>query len=202
VTLSDAETLLRRADAKPDRVQRHLLVPAALGLVLSHHPIVVGGTAEEYWTQAEYHPTDLDMCASLTEADEATLRDLGFERTGMHWVRDRGHAIAVQFPDSIIDGDEARVVTEQFGTAVARIISLEDLYLDRLRQATSNENDRSVEFMSALAVVAARYADMDWAYVRGRLAEISRTEPGLAGDMGRIDRRLPQRVRRRLSRPV
>jgi len=55
--------------------------------------------------------------------------------------------------------------------------------------------------VSALAVVAARYAEIDWTYVRGRLAEISGTEPGLAGDMGRIDRRLRQRVRRILSRP-
>jgi hypothetical protein len=159
VTLSDAETLLRRADAEPDRVQRHLLVAAALGLVLSHPPIVVGGTADEYWTQAEYHPTDLDVCAALTEADRTTLRDIGFEWTGMHWVRDRGRAIAVQFPDSRIDGDEARVATKQFGTAVARIISLEDLYLDRLRQATSNQNDRSIEFMSALAVVGSLRGD-------------------------------------------
>ena len=198
---SPAEALLRQADGEPDRVRRHLLVAAALGLVLSSPPIVVGGTAEEYWTQDEYHPTDLDVCAPLSARDKDALRKLGFTWSGMHWVRDRGHAVAVQFPDSRIDGDEDRVVTEAFGSAIARIISLEDLYLDRLRQATAHAHDRSVEFRSALAVMAARYEDIDRVYVRARLAEIERSEPGLAEDMRRIDRRLRQRVRRRLSSP-
>ena len=201
MTRSSAAALLREADREPDRVRRHLLVAAALGLVLSPPPIVVGGTAEEYWTQDEYHPTDLDVCAPLTAKDKQTLGALGFSWSGMHWVRDRGHTVAVQFPDSRIDGDERRVATETFGSAVARIISLEDLYLDRLRQATANQNDHSVEFMSALAVVAARYEEIDWGYVRERLGDLAKSAPGLAADMRRIDRRLRQRVRRVLSRP-
>ena len=198
---SEAESLLRQADREPDRVRRHLLVAAALGLSLTAEPIVVGGTAEEYWTGAEYHPTDLDVCAPLGPEDEKALRDLGFERDGMHWVRDRGHTVAVQFPDTRIDGDESRVATERFGSATARIISLDDLYLDRLRQATANEHERSVEFMSALAVVAARYDDIDWPYVRRRLGEIGKEEPSIGASMRRIDRRLRRRVRSKLSRP-
>ena len=201
MTRSDAESLLRQADKEPERIRRHLLVAAALGVALAETPIVVGGTAEEYWTRAEYHPTDLDLCAALTSKDQRTLRELGFGREGSHWVRDRGHAVAVQFPDTRIDGDEDRVAIEHFGTAAARIISLDDLYLDRLRQATANEHEGSVEFMSALAVVAARFDDIDWPYVRRRLAKISAEEPGIAASMRQIDRRLRRRVRRTLSQP-
>jgi hypothetical protein len=47
------------------------------------------------------------------------------------------------------------------GPGRCRIIGLEDLYLDRLRQATIDERREGVAFKSALAVVAARFEDID-----------------------------------------
>src|SRR5436190_2110398 len=82
---------------------------AALRRILSHDPIVVGGTAEEYWTAADYHETDLDMCVQLSKVDRSTLAGYGFEREGRHWVSELGkYTVAVEFPESRIDGDEDR----------------------------------------------------------------------------------------------
>jgi transcriptional regulator with XRE-family HTH domain len=78
---------------------------------------------------------------------------------------------------------------------------LDDLYLDRLRQATGDERNEGVEFQSALAVVAARYEQIDWSYIQRRLGEIRRKEGPLADIMKRIDSRIRGRVRRALSEP-
>jgi hypothetical protein len=201
VSVSNARKLLEFAEAEPERLRRHLLLAAALREVLSHDPIVVGGTAEEFWTEAEYHETDLDLCAPITRQDEATLAQLGFQRTGRHWERP-GLAAVVEFPDDRIDGDESRTVEHVVGPGRCRIIGLDDLYLDRLRQATVDEGRQGVEFQSALAVVAARYEDIDWSYVRGRLDEIGRREGTIANMMKRIDSLIRGRVRRALSKPA
>jgi hypothetical protein len=200
VSVSKAQELLRLAEREPERLRRNLLLAAALREVLSGDPIVVGGTAEEFWTAAEYHETDLDLCAPLTDRDAVTLRRLGFERSGRHWERP-GLAAVVEFPDDRIDGDERRTVEYAVGPGTARIIGLDDLYLDRLRQATIDERREGVEFHSALAVVAARFEDIDWDYVRRRLDGIRRTEGPIADRMKLIDSRIRRRVRRSLSEP-
>lgn len=198
MSVSKAQRLLRLARAEPDRLTRHLLVAAALRQVLHGDPIVVGGTAEEYWTAAEYHQTDLDLCLYLTPEDRARLKALGFRREGRHWAHPRIN-VAVEFPDSRIDGDENRTTEEPVGDGAARIIGLDDLYLDRLRQATIEERSEGVEFKSALAVVAARFEDLDWRYVHRRIREITEKEGSVGASMKRLDSRIRRRVRAKLS---
>jgi hypothetical protein len=194
---AEARRLLALAAEQGNRLQRHLLVAAALRSILSHEPIVVGGTAEEYWTAAEYHETDLDVCAPRSKSDREALEDLGFDFQGRQWLVSLGpYWVAVEFPESRIDGDEDRVVTVRSKGGVARVIGLDDLYLDRLRQATMSVRE-GVEFRSALAVAAARYDDIDWRYVRRRLNEIERSDPSLANEMRKIDSRIRRRVRSR-----
>jgi hypothetical protein len=195
VNVSKARRLLRLARTEPDRLTRHLLVAAAFREVLSSDPIVVGGTAEEYWTAAEYHQTDLDLCGYVTAQDRAAFEALGFRKEGRHWTHPRIN-VAVEFPDSQIDGDEGRTIEELVSEGAARIIGLDDLYLDRLRQATIDEQRKGVEFHSALAVVAARYEDIDWRYIRGRINE---AEAGVGASMRRLDSRIRRRVRERLG---
>jgi hypothetical protein len=149
VTASKARKLLALAEREPERLQRHLLLAAALRETLTRDPIVVGGTAEEFWTQAEYHETDLDICVPISREDEAALRQLGLERTGRHWSRPGLQAV-VEFPDDRIDGDESRTVEHKVGPGAARIIGLDDLYLDRLRQATVDERREGSSFSPLL----------------------------------------------------
>jgi hypothetical protein len=198
VSISKAKRLLRLAGGESDRLSRHLLVAAALRQVLHADPIVVGGTAEEYWTAAEYHETDLDLCVALTREDRKVLLALDFRPDGRHWTHPR-ISVAVEFPDSRIDGDEDRTIEEPVGEGAARIIGLDDLYLDRLRQATVEERREGVEFHSALAVIAARYEDIDWPYVRGRIREIAGREDSVGDSMKRIDSKIRRRVRERLG---
>ncbi len=74
---------------------------------------------------------------------------------------------------------------------------LDDLYLDRLRQATIDETREGVEFHSALAVAAARFEDIDWRYVTKRLNDIHQREGDrVGGGMKRINTRIRRRVLR------
>ncbi|MFN2543146.1 MAG: hypothetical protein ABR600_01055 [Actinomycetota bacterium] len=193
MTDSTAERLLQLASSEEDRLQRHLLVAAAIREAFHHDPIVVGGTAEEFWTAAEYHETDLDLCVIVEPEDETALDQLGFRRVGRHWQHE-GSSVAVEFPDSRIDGDEGRTIEVTVGPGRARVIGLDDLYLDRLRQATMTEHE-GVEFRSALAVVAARYDELDRGYIRLRIEEIIRAEALIGQAMKKVDSRIRRRVR-------
>lgn len=200
--LSDAVQLLDAADKEPIRLQRHLLVAAALGLIFADRPVVVGGTAEDYWAGDDYIPTDLDVCMPLGPAEEQLLLDAGFERDGRHWIRGREHPVAVEVPEARIDGDEDRTVSAPVGGAKARVISAEDLYLDRIRQATATPKVRSIALTGALAIAAARYDEMDWKYVREVIRGTERREPMLGLLMKSISRKVLTTVRREISRPV
>ncbi len=79
---------------------------------------------------------------------------------------------------------------------VARIIRVDDLYLDRLRQATMQEDHEGIEFHSALAVAAACFDRIDWCYVESRIAALSGEEATIGQAMRRLDSLLRRRVRR------
>lgn len=191
---SKARELVDRAAVEEDRVRRHLLIAAALTEVLTDEPVIVGGVAEDYWAAGVYKETDLDLCVPLNDRDIDALRSLGFEREGRHWYHPACH-VAVEFPDDRIDGDIERTVVEPIAGGRARIIGVEDLYLDRVRQATMNEGHEGVEFMSALAIAAARFDEMDWSYIRVRIRNAVERERLVGEPMQRLSRRIRRRAR-------
>lgn len=197
MNVSSAEELLRLAGEEEVRLTRHLMVAAALRELLKVEPIVVGGTAEEYYTADEYHETDLDVCAWLSQEEEILLTELGFERRGRHWVH-LASKVPVEFPEAQIDGDESRVHHEQVGSGQAAIIGVEDLYVDRIRQATMDPKSDTVSFHSALAIGAAAFEVIDWTYVEGRIRSTVDADPVLGRLMTDIDRRVRRKIRKTL----
>jgi len=194
VSVSRARELLAHAGVEPDRLQRHLLVAAALREVLSREPIVVGGTAEDLYTGDVYVETDLDLCGWVSPEENGLLRDLGFTRRGRHWFH-ASSKIAVEFPEPRIDGDEARVVRRAVGSGIAAVIGVDDLYLDRIRQATADERNADSEAArAALAVAVASYEEIDWRYVERSIEATEKDNPLLGQPM----RTVHSRVRRRL----
>ena len=201
MSVSRAEALLERAAGERNRLRRHLLVAAALREVLQIEPIVVGGTAEEFHSGAPYHETDLDVCGWLGGGEPTLLRTLGFRKRGRHWFHDPSK-VAVEFPGSRIDGDESRIERVRIGSGTVAVIGVDDLYLDRLRQATAAGTDDSVEFHSTLAVAAGAFDRIDRRYVLRRIRQIERTDPRLGRAMRSIDSRVRRRVAAALRRPT
>jgi hypothetical protein len=177
------------------------LVAAALRDALRVEPVVVGGTAEEYQSGAPYHETDLDLCGVVAADERALLRSLRFRKRGRHWFHE-GSRVAVEFPDTRIDGDEDRIDRIRVGSGTAAIIGVDDLYLDRLRQATAplGNVEETVQFHSALAVAAGAFDRIDRRYVLRRFREIERSEGRIGQRMRRLDSRIRRRVRSTMER--
>jgi hypothetical protein len=161
--------------------------------LLSKRPIVVGGTAEEYWAGGEYHATDLDLCPRPSPTDLKALASVGLRKSGRHWTRE-DLPVAVEFPGS---GDDiGRTVVVKVSGVSILMISCEDLYVDRIRQATVSWPREDVSFDAALELALTNYLTMDWDYVRGRLRTASPSERQVATLMASVNRRVRSRVRR------
>ena len=188
-----AEALLNRIPKARTALRQRLLLAAALTKLLSKEPIVVGGTAEEYWAGGEYHPTDLDLCPQPSATDLKVLRRVGLRKRGRHWVRD-DLPVAVEFPGS---GDDIeRTVVVRVGRVEVLMISCEDLYLDRLRQATASWPREDVSFDSAMAIALTNYRSLDWDYVRDQVTAAASTNREIGALMTAINRRVRFRARR------
>jgi hypothetical protein len=201
--VSRARELLDKAAARDgldedERLDRNLLIAAAFREILSHEPVVVGGTAEDFWTADSYHQTDVDLVTWAPSAHEQeVLSNLGFSKHGRHWVH-AATGVPVEIPEARLKGDLLRVHREPKAPGIVVIISAEDLYLDRIRQSTMDPEDESLQtFNSAVAIAAANYTEMDWAYVD---AAIDADDDAPRDLMRRIDKRVRRRVRDRLSK--
>lgn len=161
---------------------------------LSHEPVVVGGTAEDFYTGDVYVETDLDLVGWVTLEEEGLLRDLGFTKIGRHWFHSASK-IAVEFPEGTIHGDKTRILHTSVGSGTAAIIGVDDLYLDRIRQTTMYPaGSEPIEFKAAVAVAVASYDDFDWKYVDEEIKTTEEKDPSL----GKAMREVHKRVRRRL----
>ena len=72
----------------------------------------------------------------------------------------------------------------------------EDLYLDRVRQATGGWPVEDVSFDAAFELALTNYVTMDWEYVRGRLRRLVSRERRIGALMMGINRRVRARARR------
>jgi len=176
------------ADGGDEQLDRMLAVAALVRTLVGGTPVVVGGVAEMFWTRLPYHPTDLDICTPLGPVAADRLAAAGFVREGRHWWHEE-HGVAVEFSESFADADPARFREERG----ALIIGVSDLYLDRLRQSTLNENRNSVEYQSLLAVATSCIEIIDWPYVRRRIAG----EPAFRREPMRRNDRAARRLARR-----
>lgn len=188
-----AQDLLRQIPKARSRLRQRLLLAAALTKLLSTAPIVVGGTAEEYWAGGEYHPTDLDLCPRPSPSDLRALESVGMRRSGRHWTRD-DLPVAVEFPGSG-DDIERTLVVKVAGVPIL-MISCEDLYLDRVRQATVTWPHEGISFDSAFEIGLTNYVTMDWDYIRRRLKAAASQEPRVGIHMIGVNRRVRLRARR------
>jgi len=188
-----AAALLLQIPKARSGLRQRLLLAAAMTKLLSRQPIVVGGTAEEYWAGGEYHPTDLDLCPQPSPSDLKALVSVGLSKSGRHWTRE-DLPVAVEFPGA---GDDIEMtVALKVGGVSILMISCEDLYIDRVRQATVSWPREGVSFDAALELALTNYVTLDWDYVRRRLRESASAERTVGSLMVSVSRRVRSRARR------
>jgi hypothetical protein len=196
--LERARRLLGEARDASRPLDQRLLVAAALSTVMEKMPTVVGGTAEEYWARDEYRPTDLDLIPTPSRADQDAFRKLGFKKDGRHWVS-QDLAVATEFPhDSTFE--VRRTIDARVGKVTVRVIGVDDLYLDRLGQATMTERIDDQHFASLLAITVTNWEQLDWAYVGGRIRETAVLRPELGRSMRKMHSICRRIARRELAR--
>lgn len=144
--------------------ERVLLAAAAFDTAVRAPLVLVGGAAQMIHSGYE-RQTDIDMVGPIDARDRAALDRLGFTRDGRHWVSGTGdEEIAVEVPAERLYGEDTPEPVEVEGVVV-RIISVNDLMMDRLIQATDGT---SVTWDEALALAVAARDRVDWTAIESR----------------------------------
>ncbi|HEV2416084.1 MAG TPA: hypothetical protein VGX27_14870 [Candidatus Dormibacteraeota bacterium] len=193
-----AQTLLSKARTTERRLDQRLLVAAAFTTVMQSSPIVVGGTAEEYWTRDEYQPTDLDLIPGPSLADEAAFKEIGLEKEGRHWVS-KDLPVATEFPHDT-SFEVMRTSHIAVGGVDVKVIGVDDLYLERLGQTTMSESTDHVHFASVLAVAVANWGQLDWSYIEKRIRDTIASNPRLGASLMKMHRICRRVARKELAR--
>lgn len=132
-SLSEA---LQLAASIEEPTERLLEITAIIGQSLRDlrvEPVVVGGLAVAYWSDAAFLTADIDVVMVRPTQLEARLGALGLVKQGREWVLP-GHELAFEIPAAALEqGDEAVRITLPSGRPV-HILSLEDALLWRLRE--------------------------------------------------------------------
>lgn len=186
--VNEGRDLLKRASNRPKgTTARKLLVAAAFGRVALENAVVVGGMAVELHTQS-YRPTDIDLVGHRKASHTRALDELGFVKEGRHWLCsfEDGETLALEVPgDRLHDFAVEPPLIVSLNPGEMAVISLNDLMMDRLLQATGGE---PVTFDEALQLAVAAYQDIDWAALEDRATKTREGSPA-----GRV---LPETLRR------
>jgi hypothetical protein len=166
-TTAPGDLLRRAAGAGIGSTERKLLTAAAFSEAALENAVLVGGTAVELHT-GSYRPTDIDLVGSTRSGSDATLVWLGFARKGRHWLFTfaDGETLAIEVPGDRLDDYalEAPLLIDLAPGQIA-VISLNDLMMDRLLQATGGE---PVTMDEAVRLAAAAYERIDWEKLSAR----------------------------------
>lgn len=136
-------------------------------------PVVVGGEAVEIYTQGGYTTGDIDIIAPL-DALEPVLEQWGFEKTGRVWLNKELDIYIDWRGGSLGKGKEPETVVIEEDLDV-RVISLEDLILDRLNAAKFWGDVDSLMWAKVLVNVKKAIGNIDEDYLteKARQADIS-----------------------------
>lgn len=168
-------------------------------MVALDRAVLVGGAATEVYT-GSYRPTDIDLVGHRKAGHADGLNALGFKQDGRHWLYDfaDGETMAIEVPDDTL-GDFAFDPPETIDLAPGElaVISLNDLMMDRLLQATGGE---PVTFEEAVRLAVAAYDRIDWIGLEER-AQSAVNGGSLAGESlpavtSQVRRRAIQLLRR------
>ena len=164
MALSPAELLERARKATFGSPEWILYSAAAFDALVEHPMILVGGGAQVVHTE-QSRPTDVDMVGRITPRDLQVLEEAGFERRGRHWLHAwTWEGLLVEVPDSVLMGEDPPELVEVGGHEL-RVISVDDLMMDRLVQATDRTDITRDEVLS---LAEATYERVNWDRIRER----------------------------------
>jgi predicted nucleotidyltransferase len=130
--------------------------------VKGEKPILVGGSAVEFYTQGAYKSLDLDILGKKKDI-EPIMNEMGFKKSGRHWYTED---LSLEIVGS---STKERIKTMKIGDSEFKVISVEDLIVDRLNACRHWNSELDCEQASYLL---AGYNDqMDMKYLQTRAKE-------------------------------
>lgn len=127
-------------------------------------PVLVGGSAVEWYTEGLYHSADVDLLAP-TAPFEKVMKSLGFTREGRHWFR-ADLNIAVEAPGIELDSYRDHTRTVEVEGVKVTLVSPEEAILDRLRACVHWQSVLDGE--QALHMMVLHRETLDWSYLERR----------------------------------
>ena len=130
--------------------------------VKGEKPILVGGSAVEFYTQGAYKSLDLDVIAKKKYL-EPVLKELGFKRSGRHWYTGD---VSLEIVGA---ATKERIKTMKIGGHEFKVIGVEDLIIDRLNACKHWNSELDCE--QAAYLLAGYMEHVDEKYLRIRAGE-------------------------------
>ncbi len=163
-SLEELKQRMDRAAAIPDPLDRRLWVLGLISEALGRYgvtPILVGGSAVAFYTLGGYTTMDMDLVLPAIPEVDKTLRDLGFTRTGRHWLRE-DIDVSIEAPASTLAGDRERAPQVDVQGMPIRVIGVEDLIIDRLNAFVHWKSDEDGRWAARLMEIHGERIDWDY----------------------------------------
>lgn len=157
--------ILSRIKKEPDVLKKKLLFMGLLNKKLEQQPskpVVVGGTALEFYTAGGYATIDIDIVYP-SEPLEAILARLGLTKKGRYWFSD-DLGIVLEAPSSFLEaGARKRVVEVKVGAFSVTLLGIEDLVIDRMNAFVHWRSDDDGNWAKELLAIHGQ--DLDRGYL-------------------------------------
>ena len=167
----DYDQLAERLEAAKEiaePLRRRIWVVAVIAEALKAQgirPIVVGGSAVEFYTFGGYATADVDLVVGDRTALGGALEKLGFRSEGRMWYRD-DLDLVLECPDEDLAGDVGRVLEVQIEDMVCPVIGIEDLIADRLNGYVHSEWEDDRRWVQEMLQL--HLDGIDWEYLAER----------------------------------
>jgi hypothetical protein len=126
--------LLSKIHALSDPLKRKLFALSVITKALEKlhlKPILIGGSALEFYTLGGYMTGDIDIALPTSKKVDAVFASLGFLKNGRYWNHPI-YDILMEAPVAALAGELAPLLRVQVQGLTCYLIGVEDLFLDRL----------------------------------------------------------------------
>lgn len=142
--------------------KKYIVFATITSKIQGKKPILVGGSAVEFYTQGAYKSLDLDVIARKKEL-EPTLKAMGFKKSGRHWFNED---VSLEIVSSHTKEKVKKVKIEKY---TIHMISVEDLIVDRLNACKHWKSQLDCE--QAEYLITAYYPVLNKTYLEKRARE-------------------------------
>jgi predicted nucleotidyltransferase len=165
-----SQALLSCVDLQPE-LKRRLKVMGLITKALEPYcfaPVIVGGTAVEFYSLGGYMSYDVDVVVSNREVFGQVLENLDFIKKGRHWGRE-DLDIVIEAPSSDLSQETAPLVVVVVDGFKVSILGVEDLIIDRVNAAVHWQSKEDEKWSAEL--VRLSQDKLDWAYLKRRASD-------------------------------